>query len=496
MLEILRQLWENRWVRIATVVFAALIIFLIIFSILQRKDYRDYGPFKTPFSRQEDFSAFQGTAIYSYNGLSFYKLDTNTNQITVLQTGSKLPQPSDVVWAGDKGVLLSFSNSFYGSRVEEALQARGENLNEATQKYTWYLDFSSNELHFVDKYPPRKNISVFNPGNNGIYYVPSVNTYGSGVFVGDEEYEGEVNLNKRVLVLYDTSTHTNKVINDTLDVADISSMFVCGDQKLLCMIAGDAKETTKNTVFSIDMNGRKTTLLENTVARVFPTNNPSLVTVVGDAAESTPDQRAPETERGASEAFLYNLNDKSSRSLGFLVDNTSLITHFEGQHFYVFDTAQFSKPRSNERFYRVGVLDSGGKPSTKQVNITPEDEKENESGTYLSLASHSSIDKTLLSPLEGNLVLFGEVGKTKNIDSLSPKEVSDIVNSCVVNKVPDVQYFNTNNLFRLSFVQSGDWQKNLQAFSACLNEKDKRVLMGYSFQISLLDPVNGRLVSD
>lgn len=489
LIEILEELWSKRWVRVTTVLAIVGLTVLLIFNLLNRKDYRNYGPFTTPFSRDKSFSQMQGNAVYSFNGLAFYKLDLSNNQTTVLHTVGRLPAPKQVAWAGDQGALLNFSDSLYDTVVEEALARRGEEVSEATKLYTWYLDFKTGELRFVSQFPARKNLSVYSGEQGGIYYLPDRQAFESA-FPDIPSGISRFSLN-----YYDIATNSDRVIAKDLNTVDVVEAFLCPNQAV-CVMTIPPRETTKTSVRAYSKTGQVQTYLENYNGRVFNSNSlDSVITAPNVAAEEV-DQEGVEGGAAKTQALLYNLVTKKEYKLGFEVGSSSLLTNFDDRNFYVFDTNQFAEPNKPSRYYRVGVLSGSGKPSTKLASITRQDVTDSETGVYLNYASYGSGGRTLLAPISGNLVLFGEVDKTKDIGVIKPEDAKKLVAGCQQSGQPEVQYFDSAKQFRILISKTATWQTDSANFSACVAEKAAAAMMGYNYQIALTDPVNGRLVSD
>lgn len=489
LIETLNELWLKRWVRVVTWLIIVFLVGLLIFTIFNRKNYKDFGPFTTPFSSEQNFSQMQGNSVYSYNGLAFYKLDLGNNQTSVLNTGSRFPTPDQVVWAGDQGALLNFSGPLYSTRIETALQARGESVNKATQMYTWYLDFATNELKMVSKYSIRKGLAAYSTEAKGVYYVPNY-----GIFL-NEFPETEENLNRLSLNFYGIESGVENEVAGDLKAVDATSVFLCANQAA-CVITVPSQQTTKTSVSSFTKSGETQVLLENFDGRVFSTNSPNLVITVPNRLGDLEDAQAKEGDSAEGQAVLYDLGTKKSHDLGFSVGNSSLLSNFNGRDFYIFDTNQFSTPGKPQHFYRVGVLSKNGKPSTKLVDITGQDEAKSKTGVYLDVASYGTEGRSLLTPIAGNMVLFGEVGKAENISSVGSDEAKASVAQCQADGKPELQYYDTAKQFRILLPQTANWQTELANFSTCLSEKALSAMVGYNYQFSLTDPVNGRLVSD
>lgn len=489
LLEIIRQIWSKRWVRAVT--FSSILVMLgfIIYLVLNRKQFQDFGPFATPFSASDNFSQLQNNAVYSYNGLAFYKLDLGNNQTTILQTTGKLPQPSQIVWAGDQGALINFSGSLYSTRIEQALAERGEKVNEETQLYTWYLDLKTNEFRFVSKFPLQKNLSVYSSQLNGIYYLPDLAAF------MDVVPDRFVDLNRFSLNFYDIASGSDKVIAKDLDTVDVVETFLCSERDV-CVITIPTQETSKTNVASYSSNGQVSPILDNFNGRIFSTGKPSLVITVPNAISYEVGSDVDEGASAEGPAKLYDIETKEEHELGFTVGNSSVISNFVDKDFYVFDTNQFAIPGEPNRYYITGLLDKKGKPFTKLVDITALDKSESKTGVYLDFASYGSGGKTLLAPITGNLVMFGPIDQTSDISTTSSDEANTLVKKCQIEGNPELQYLSDSQLFRVLIPETPSWQAELDAFGSCLSGNALAAMTGYNYQFMLTDPSTGRIVSD
>ncbi len=490
LVEILNELWTKRWVRVLSVLIILLLLVWIAFGIFNRKSYKDYGPVSTPFSKIRNFSQLQGGAIYSFNGAAFYKYDIGSKQTTVLQDASRFPLPKQIAWAEDKGVLITFAGPLLDTEVGDALVARGEAINKKTQLYTWYFSFASGELSFVSKYPLRDSAVVYSSGSGGFYYAPDVDTYLASL----PEADDQSGVNQFSLDFYNPATNTNKVLVDKIEAVEISEVFNCPGQSA-CINIVPPINTRNTTLLSVNQNGEQQTLVKSYDGRIFSTNNPELLIRVPNVSDKNGDETNLEGAADSGKALLYNLTSKKEDKLGFEVGDSTLLTNFEGQNFYVFDTNQFQQPEQSEHYYRAGVLSKKGKPSTKAVLITKDDESNSETGVFLPIVSYGNQGRSLFAPVSGNLVLFGEPANTAVIESVDQQAAEKQLKTCQNSGNPEIEYLAADKLFRVFVPQTGDWKGEIARVSKCFGDKATGAMLGYNFQFMLTDPVSGRIVS-
>lgn len=488
--DILTQLWSKRWFKLASIALVVFLLIVVVLNFLHQRNFKSYGLSTTPFSRTQNFSQLQGSAVYAYNGLYFYKVDLESGQTTLLSSADNLPTPSQVVWAGDNGALLNFSGPLAGTSVEAALQNRNEPVNPATQLYTWYLDFKTGQLRFVNKVSMTKNVSVTASDGRGVYYLPD---YSGFVSLLDE---AELEATSQTINFYSVDDGSDQTITNKLDgLSSVSSMFFCTNF-VVCASGPGSDGGGSFKAIGISQDGSPQTVLENVPGRIFASNNPDFMVVTrSEVSGQQIDEEDAEGGMSPSQVFIYDLQAKQERELGFTIAGSSLITHFDGDHFYVFDTLGFGEPASETVFYQTGVLSSKGKPSTKRMELQAKNTRDN-AFIYLPLASHGSGSRTLLNPVSGSSTLFSEVGTTNNLQVLDSSAAEQLLRSCQVNGQPGIKYFDSRRFFRIAVPDDAAGSASFASFNTCLANKAQAAMVGFNYGAVLVDPVSGRLISD
>ncbi len=251
------------------------------------------------------FSTIQGNDLYSYNGLAFYKVNLdNSNNVTILRSGLKLPTPASITWAGSNGALLTFKQSFSNTIVSNALRASGLSLDKLTQAYVWYLDFGSGKLTLVNKIPVQSGKPYYDEAAKGIYYVSRTER----IF-------------KLTLHFFNIQTSKDELAVPDLDSAGIESLSKCSPDFKLCFIARDRSNATESSrqLYAIDSNNRKISVYDPKGGRIFATSKPDLyiTTAAEEVRSSTDKPGAPteDTDFSSAIAQSYDVASKSSSDL-------------------------------------------------------------------------------------------------------------------------------------------------------------------------------------
>lgn len=497
------QLFKNsKKLKLIAALFVLGVVILFLILLLTRESYSKQYLTPTNLKSKENFSVLSGDEIYAYNGLAFYKTNIKTGDTIILRSGIRLPKPETVVWAGEKGALLTFSGSFTYTPVEKKLKSSGQEVTETTKLHTWYLDFESGSLEQVSKYPVRLNLAVYSGERNGFYFVPRYYSDSDG-----REYK-EINTSVVPLHFYDILNNEETVVSNDLSVAEVSDIFICAPSSVkVCLIARDYTDRSKLKLLAVE-NERLNEIF-SVSGRMFPTSSEDFVTVVNSVAEKTNTGRrdsssfgAPETDYTKGEAHLLRLSDSKQFKLGFKLSLGSLITHISSpDEFYIVDTSTILKPDSAEDellstfgSYRPGKFKSDENVSTGLVDLSAKDGKEFLIQGIFSGASHGSGDTSLITAVSGFQYLLSSDPAVNGLNKTSSDEVLSFIHSCV--KPEDVQFFESSSLFRVVFSLESGYEKNMEAFGACMQKHGSKALIGYSYQLAVSGGPDQRLISD
>lgn len=176
-----------------------------------------------------------GTTLRAYNGAFFYKKDlVNDTAPKVLGGGIKLPGITHALWAGDKGVVLNFDQSFIRTAAED-IANRNDLSYEERARSTWYFDFSSNTLRHVGNYMLYSKSHYFDSKKNVLYYL--------------EADEG------LALHAFDTAAKQDRIIPLSVQFGTITQLDKCTDSTNLCVTGKTLGSPSHTAVYSVEDNG-------------------------------------------------------------------------------------------------------------------------------------------------------------------------------------------------------------------------------------------------
>ncbi len=153
----------------AVVAVAILLLTVLAITLWPRTEYREYKLDKTALKATQHFAQLDGSDLYSFNGLGFYKTDTRSGEVSMLRGGLRLPEPDRIYWADDKGALMTFQHSFSLTAVDNALRAQGLRLNAETEGYSWYVDFATGQLQLASTTKVRADQALYSQAESGFF---------------------------------------------------------------------------------------------------------------------------------------------------------------------------------------------------------------------------------------------------------------------------------------------------------------------------------------
>lgn len=473
---------RRRWLIIGVILFVLIVGVVIAFNGLSQSGPQQYRLTKTGLKSQQNFGYMNGSDVYAFNGLAFYKTNANDGKVTILTSGQRFPVPSNIYWANSKGALLSFSSSFALSAVENTLQAKGQQLTEEVNNYSWYLDFASGTLNLVNKSPIVAGQAYFSEKDQGFYYVTNESSK-LGVTTP--------------LYFYNIDAHQSKPISSDLEVTDMSSMTACPASDALCFTARDLSDTAKKKLYSIKQGEKKKVLFESD-GQIFPTNNPELYIVVGRGSDPKKvSSEAPAGDQGKADlsdesANLYSLKTNSTIALDFKVGVSTPVLHFiDATHFYIIQGASDDDKTPS---YRSGEI-SGDNAKTTIHPITYGDGTKFDT-MITGVSSHGTGSQMLVTTTKDEQVLFNDAKQYLNLSAKTTEDANKIVRDCLGSGATDDQYFDEIKQFRVLFVADNNFTRNVASFSKCVIQADNSALNGYNFQFAGSDPFNGRISTD
>jgi len=473
-----QQLLRRRRLVIGLIAGFILVAIVLVIAFLLQSRHEEYSLTKTPLKSQKNFGYVSGDNLYAFNGLAFTKTSLQSNTTSVLMSGQRLPIPSSVYWANDKGALLNFSSSFYYTQVESKLDAMGEHVSYNGNNYTWYLDFKSGDLKLVAKSPIIANLATYSEQDGGFYYVPNIANQ-AGVSTS--------------IRFFNTSTYQDKEVANNLLVTDASFLRPGADKNTATLVARDLSDTSQQKLYLINQNGKVSTLTG--ADKIYPTNSTDAY-LITKAAASTTSTNDSEADIGDEPAYLYRTNDKKTISLGFQAGTADAKLYFVNgsQFFAVKGNSSSGDANSEQAVYYSGEV-KNDKASSTSYPIQYSDKAKFDS-QITKITGFSSTGQILVTNLNDDQLLFGtSLSHSSIIATKSQQDATDIVKKCSESSAQSQEYYTSTNTFRIFFVTDAHFAKNVSAFTSCVTSKDTTGLAGYLFQFTGTDS-NGRIVTD
>lgn len=485
--ELLQSLAQNTFVKLGALILFVIGVVFVVFNVFFQEsvEMRSFHLLETHLTHNKNFGYLRNDNIYAYNGIAFYKINlAENNDTTVLYRNRKLPQPEAVYWANDSGVLLSFRESFLLSRVESELDERGLELNEDTERYTWFLDFENGELELVHQDPIEPGLVVYSRDKPGFYYVPDTFTGG----------EIATELSKPIR-FYNIQTDQSTRISNALEDS-ISHLDECSELNFrVCFIAKNNNNPTETAIYGVDSEGQKTKIVQIS-GDIYPTNAPAtFVMMHGKNTEARQTRQGHGVGADELPVSIFDATKDTRTDTGFTMDSgSSVLTYFrENDMFYMLENPLLAGDDYTE--YRAAQRTDSDEIITGTRNLTYADNTPF-TGNVLDTVSYGSNGVSLLTTYSNSQLLFAPAGSFERINVLDRERAENIVTSCSEPHAQEDEYYEENRLFRVFFTYNDQFSKNVRAFSECLRNTDQSVLVGYNFYIGALDPVNGRVISN
>lgn len=449
-----------------------------------------YKLHETSLKDNQNFSSIQGADLYSYNGLAFYKttLQGKDNTATALLSGLKLPKPEEIVWGESKGAIMSFSESFGGTTVSDAIRARSQRVSVATKAYSWYVDFASGTLSLAATDPIEPSASVYSPKANGFYYVTRSDSNG-----------------KTALHFFDVVSKTNSTLLANTAFSIIDNLSLC-DNYRLCMRLRDDKDPAHDKIYAISNDNRLTELF-NSRGRISATNDPNRFVVIqdedSDDATQSDDHKPSattkdvpdDTDYPSTSAKLYDIRTKASVDLDFIVDQPDISLRVNGDDSFVaFDTSyEIKADDSSQPAYRAGSISTDGKAASKLFPL----QSSLGSGFDSPLIKFSyGSSATLITDSDNKQHIFSNSSDLPSLKSRNISEVQPIIDACKANSVRNTSYDATSQTITVDVVDDSAFKGRIATFSKCIAQKGATPLIGYNYSFTGTDPTSGRLTTD
>lgn len=465
--------------RLAIVSSLVLILVVLILLLWPQPNFRQYSPTDTGMVARDNFGILYGSDLLGFNGMSFYKADTAADgAVTVISKSAKLPKPSRVFWATDKGALLNFEESFTGTIVENALFQNGQSITKFTELYSWYFDFSTGTIHKVSDAPLLANGAVYSKEDNGFYYMPDYSPFGP---YEDLDYPVE----SSPLYFYSIDKKANELISTDLQLTDVSHINQCPNvPQSVCIIARDKSNTREKKLYKVTKLNMS--VLLSSSGKIFPTNRPEYY-IVAEAAEKSSGEEEI-IDYTSMTAKLHDIRDELSIPFDFEIGADDVVTYIhDDNHFYMLNAHDESR-------YRSGEIKKNRIRSQKHTLLTNDGLAYQEKlTTYVSYGNKGMVliatqnnDQIILSPSDMKPVVL----------DVSQEEAQKVVTNCTELHAQQNDYAESLDMFRVFFTEDSTFNSSLTSLGDCISKQNNTVLSTYNFYIGLLDPRNGKITSD
>lgn len=491
--ETIRLISENKKARLGAVLILAIVLLVVIIGLFAfRKPESPYVLTDTDLTRQRSFATFIGDRIVAYNGAVFYAIDTkNNNQLHILSNPGKLPVPSDVFYADDKGALLQFKESFTSTRIEEALRARGDTLNETTKLYTWYLDFNTGNLELVHQGPIVAGMASYNTRSANFYFVPE--DLSTIEFTQDNPL---LITSRHELRRYTPGQSGSQLVVEDLRIQSIETIVPCTAQASeVCLITRSDDNPRELRVMGVTGEGVVKTLLTSS-GRLEATNRPDIfITTNNEQTETIQDKDIEEAvDYAEADVVLRNTTTGAAIRLNLMIANEDVATYVTDRGFYLLSAAP-STTGGNESKYWVGTF-TGDSARTYEYPFMFKD-RQTYQQSLVGTSGYGAGEKTLITGVDGVLRIFAPTDSVRAIERKSVAETERQVRDCAgPTGIASTQFFPDESTAKLFINDNANISATASAFNRCLIDQDDALLIGYWYYFGTQDPISGRITSD
>ncbi|MEO5499624.1 MAG: hypothetical protein ABIR46_03935, partial [Candidatus Saccharimonadales bacterium] len=402
----------------------------------------------------------------------------NSEDVSVLSSGLRLPKIKTSHWVGDQGILLTFADGgVIKSAVEDALAVRGERWNDETMNYVWYLNFKTNQLNLVNRFGIAGNSVSYSDQKQGVYYV------GYSDVLSEEEQEENAPLQ-----FFSTTSSTSKVV--AKNVASPNSLIYLRDcpeasNASVCIV--ETKED-KYVISSVDEN-KKTKLTDRSFDNITPTANPSIF--IGTINHTTSNSNQEDEELAADLYHIDIENNKVSKLNTSISASRSILANtVTNDKFYIFEPSVGDD--TNDMAYVSGAKNLLGFYRTK----TQAAKTDSESKSILGPFSRTVNGESMFHDVEGNTYLITPSGQDYEPVTLTEQEMKSKLFNCFNTYTKGYLYTPELKQFKINIQYDNSFNKNIADFSKCSIEASPKTSVGYSFVFLGVSPSSGKFVTD
>lgn len=464
--------------KLVAIVFLLLVLTVFIYYIFTRVSFKKYQ-ITTTFIPSSQPAHITNDYVYGYNGAFFYKKSLEKNgDTTILMKSMKFPKVETLVWAGDDGVAVLFSNNgIVGSAIEEESRAQDLQLYNNNNRYLWYIDFKTEKISLLSTDSIEKEKVAYSSKSKSIY------------FARTSTREGDTVSNMPTTISrFSTAAHTTEIVKSFQNTYHLSSLFECGDYEI-CW----TKYDEKSTVFGLNKSTEKAVASSNLR---FIKNSDTQQYIYSVSPVTTKVSLNDSDFAQNIHIVQHELNNNSTSTIDTVLISSPLlyiVNDDGGDSFYILGANIPS--RSSVSYIAVGksLL---GKHKTNQVKF---------------INSPSNIDSAPIvqsSNKKGmSLIAIGDsptyyITHPNNVQvSLSPSsptknEVTTLYSKCSSKGAGGVDYNPDSRDIKLSVVYDENFAQNTKNAIQCIAASSIERALQYNFSFVGTDPANGRYVTD
>jgi hypothetical protein len=431
----------------------ALIVVLTLVRLLSPNPYAITALGVT--NDEQSHIQLDGTVLKMFNGVAFYSVDlADSGQSAKIYTeaGQRIPNPSSIIWADERGVLLSFDRSFLNTPVFEAARKQSVSVFELDQT-TWWYDFSTGGFTYVTNKPIYNNMGVYVDNRASVYFITE-----------DDE-----------LALYRYAIDDNKLkrLADDTIFTDSQSVERCGEG--VCVVGISPLKPGLYAVWQYSDSSDTFAPLYESGAPILATGQENIYFTYNNSQSAQTEGQIPTF----SSAVVVNTVEKTERSFDYTLGLDLIGVHAADSEKLAF----FGDEPSRYHMLSGGLF--GDQLNSFELTM---DGETYEDGVLANFRTFNG--GVLFGSLDNNAMLFS------NNKSLRAPEVKE--SSIVLRALEDcglrAELIEQINLFTITATESkakSEFEKAGDCF-----KKSPEVLYGNQFLYQTVDDFNGRVTSD
>lgn len=442
----------RKYIVIGLVVFVVFVVAALVLRALAPNPYRVYN-LGISYSDQAH-TQLDGSTLQLFNGAGFFTLDLASDEPAKLLggAGQRIPNPSSIIWAGDRGVLLSFNRSYINTPVYDIAARQGISQFDIDQT-TWWYDFSNSSFSLVAKQPIYNNVGVYDESSNSIYFVA----------------EADVLTARR----YDIAKEKTTTIGPETSFSD--PQFMQGCDSSICVVGVSPQKPGVQAVWKYSRNSDSFAPIYENDAPILSTGKKGIYfTYKNNQSAQTDGQIA-----SYADFSVVNTINKTEQTFSYTLGLDSVGVYAQDDKNLAFfgDTESSYSYISNKLFG----------PSLESLELTLEGGQYDE-GVLADFQTYNG--GVIFGSFEGNTMLFTNKNNLDAPIQAEPDKVIQTLNDCSLR----VEYIEPIETFTITATDSkvvSEFKKAGECF-----DKSPEILYANTYIYQTVSDVNGRVTSD